>query len=317
MPRRSPSLFPKPPRKPASREHGDWRVPLEHPEEVEHYYNPSLSTWRRLYLQAEYLQQADTRQWLRAAEEEGYGESPERWRRVLHRVIAYALLLPLSVVMVFALLVQLYHDAPMLSERSFWLSEPVWFSVMGALLWVILRASLLMEGLLVYVYVLGHELTHALSALLCGGRLHGMRVGMNGGYLETDADNWFIALSPYFVPLWMLCWLGVLWVVNAVLPFEAYAPWFYAGFGFWWAFHLYWTVWIIPREQPDMLSYGLFLSMLVILLANIAVLLVVLRCFGALSLRGYWADFCTCAQEIGAMLADVGLWLWQLGLALL
>ena len=56
-------------------------------------------------------------------------------------------------------------------------------------------------------------------------------------YVETDADRLFIALSPYFVPLWMLCWLGGVFVLNYFWPFEAYEAWFYGGLGFWWVFH--------------------------------------------------------------------------------
>lgn len=301
------NLSPSSRRLPAQ-EHGDWRVPLAHPEEAEHYVNPPLSMWKRMHLRVGYLQSADTLEWIRAAEEDEGWEPIHGWPRALRLLLGVCVLLPLSVVMVTALLLQLYHAAPAMEEMSFWVSEPVWYSAMGALVMCFLKFALVADTILVYVYVLGHELTHAIAAKLCGGHLQRISIDVNGGYVETDADNLFIALSPYFVPLWMLCWLGVLWVANFVYPFEAYAPWFYAGFGFWWAFHLYWTVWIIPREQPDMLSNGVLFSLLLVLLMNIVALLAVLWSFGVLSLPGYWADLQLCAGEIVGMLADVARW---------
>ena len=95
------------------------------------------------------------------------------------------------------------------------------------------------------------------------------------------------------------------------MPFETYQAWFYAGFGFWWAFHIYWTLWVIPREQPDLLENGVVLSFMIIMLTNIAALLLVLRCFGVISLRGYARDFLTCAQDIYTTYHDLALWLLQ------
>lgn len=288
--------------------HGDWRIPLEHPEEVEHWKpvrKKSIAEWSAA------LQAMPAAPILRSAAEDEWRITG--WQQFLRLLFSCGVMLPLSITMVFALLVQLYHAAPTMERMSFWLTEPVWFTLMGVLTMAALKLSLVADRVLLYAYVLGHELTHAIAAKLSGGKLHGFRVDENGGYVETDADNVFIALSPYFVPLWMLCWLGALWLVNAVFPFEDYAPWFYAGFGFWWAFHLYWTAWIIPREQPDMLNNGVVFSALLILIMNLLVLLAVLRSFGVVSLQGYAHDWLRCAGEVYGLFADVALWLWQAG----
>ena len=70
------------------------------------------------------------------------------------------LLLPLSVVMVFALMVQLHNAAPVVSNIDFWQSIPVWYSVLGALVFLSLKYFRLVEAILIYTYVLEHELTH-------------------------------------------------------------------------------------------------------------------------------------------------------------
>ena len=54
------------------------------------------------------------------------------------------------------------------------------------------------------LYVFGHELTHALWVWLMGGRVSRFRVGRDGGHIVTDKNNFWIALAPYFFPLYSL-----------------------------------------------------------------------------------------------------------------
>ena len=296
----------------ADARHGDWRVELDNPWEAEHLeVQPVRNLFHRTMVHANYLRHVAVPYYGQGVYG-GYGDEVQDWepahglKRAVRLSIALLVLLPLSVVMVFALLMQLYHAAPTISDIGFWLSVPVWFTLVGALLFVSLKISLVLESALVYVYVLGHELTHALAALVSFGKVQSVHVDRSGGYVETDADNLFIALSPYFVPLWMLCWLGILFIINYFWPFEAYGAWFYAGLGFWWSFHLYWTVWIIPREQPDMLENGLLFSMLLVTLANVGILLGILCCFGVVSVSGFLQDFRACAYRLYELFAYVG-----------
>ena len=50
------------------------------------------------------------------------------------------------------------------------------------------------------VYVLGHELTHAVAALLCGYRIKDISVRQDSGYVKMTQCNAFVALAPYFIP---------------------------------------------------------------------------------------------------------------------
>lgn len=282
-------------------EHGDWRLPLDKPEEAEHLPPRPLGMWRRMKLRVEYLQSVPVgaeRSYMEAAEVDSDVVPIAGWARFLRLAIAWLLLLPLSVVMVYALLTQLYHAGDKVAKWSFWLSEPVWYSLLGVCTFVALIIARVANPILVYVYVLGHELTHALAAKICMGKVQSLRIDLNGGYVETDADNLFIALSPYFLPLWMCCWLLILWGVNFVWPFPQWAAWFYAGSGFWWSFHLYWTAWVIPREQPDMLENGLLFSLLLIMVLNIGILIGVLCFFGVVTPAGYAHDFIAAAERI-------------------
>lgn len=281
--------------------HGDWRVHVPNAEEVEHN-RPSLSGFRnmihRTYVVADMLQNAKPRYTWEYETDDAPGVIPIRgWARFRRLLVSFLFLLPLCITMVFALGRQLWHASGTVGNIEFWLSVPVWYTVMGAMVFVACIMAGLMQTFFIYVYVLGHELTHAIAAKLSGGKVGTFRITTDGGYVESDKDSTFIALAPYFVPLWMLCWMLVLWLANCVFPFENYLAWFSAGFGFWWFFHLYWTIWVIPREQPDMIEKGLLFSLLTVFAANILILLSVLICFGVVTPAGYWADFLYAAGE--------------------
>ncbi len=290
-------------RRQAGPEHGDWRLPLDRPAEAEHLPPLPVSMWRRMQIQVATWQEADFEPAIIPIS----GQP-----RALRLAISVLLLLPLSIVSVFALLMQLCDAASTVQDAAFWLSNPVWFTMVGVAGFVSLVIAKLAGPLLVYVYVLGHESTHALAALLSFGKVKAFHFGVDGGYVETDADNLFIALSPYFVPFWMLVWMLLLWAGNALWPFEAYEAWFYGGFGFWWAFHLYWTIWVIPREQPDMLENGLLFSTLVILLTNMGVLLGILWCFGIITPAGYAEEMVRSGLLLWNELLGLGQWLSSL-----
>lgn len=285
--------------------YGDWRVPVDKPHETVHLAPLPLFSAKRMHLRAEYLQSAPTSQWIQEAAEADDWQPICGWRRAFRLVVACFVLLPLSMITVVAVLLQLQHAVPVLEQVSFWLSEPVWYTLLGVLLFCVLKLTCLLDPMLVFIYVVGHELTHAIAVVCSFGHVRRMKFDLSGGYVETDSDNLFIALSPYFVPLWSMVWMGVVLLANFVCPSDDMHAWFYGGFGFWWSFHLFWTCWVIPREQPDMLENGLLFSMLIIIITNIAVLLCVLCCFGAISLMGFCSDFLACAREAYDMVCDV------------
>lgn len=323
-------MSPRPPqhspllrRPPASPEFGDWRVQVPHPEEVEHYPAPPLSMWKMAKLRMQQFEQSSgygklwrhsvsvtyTEEHPSYTEEEEPGIQPiHGWRRYLRLTVATLLLLPLSISLVYALGLQLFHALPQTAANSnFWLSEPIYFSLLGAFTFLALIIAQFATPILVYLYVLGHELTHALAALCCFGKVSAVNVDLDGGYIETDKDNLFIALAPYFVPLWPLVWMLLLAGFYLFLPRESVDPWFFGGSGFLWSFHIYWTIWVIPREQPDLLENGVMFSLLFVVIMNILILVGILRSFNFISLHGYWQDLMFC----GGQLLDTLAWLFS------
>ena len=93
-------------------EFGDWRVAVDNPAEVEHMKVPRPGVFKRLKVQYQYWQNADTT----------YECGVSGFELKVRRAIGLLLLLPLSVVMVFALMVQLHNAAPVVSNIDFWQS---------------------------------------------------------------------------------------------------------------------------------------------------------------------------------------------------
>lgn len=167
-------------------------------------------------------------------------------------------------------------------DHGFWKMPAFWYFATGALLMAGWFFSGLLKSMFLYLYVLGHELTHILSIWICRGRVSDWGVGLDGGYVTTNKSNLFIALSPYFVPLWASLGVVLHLLLGLVFDLPPVSEKILFGWvGFFWSFHLLWTLWmILPRDQPDLTENGTFLSLIIIYFAN-QVLLAVLLCAAA------------------------------------
>lgn len=190
--------------------------------------------------------------------------------RRAYRFFLGLLLLPVCWVTSWTLLARFSHAT---LHQGFWQSTSFWYFAIGALFMLGWFWSGLAKSFFLYLYVLGHELTHAVFVLLCRGRVTSMHVSLQGGYITTNKTNLVIALSPYFVPFWSVV-LAIAYAI-ARLSLNPAAVWdlaFYALLGATWTFHFVWTVWMIPRDQPDLRQNGTFFSLCIIYLANLLVL---------------------------------------------
>lgn len=113
-----------------------------------------------------------------------------------------------------------------------------------------------------WVYVFGHEFTHAIWAWLFGGSVQGMKVSADGGHVYVTKDNFLITLAPYFFPLYALSVAGVyvlgnrLWGWSGAVPLGA----FHTLLGVAYAFHITLTWRILQVHQPDIASQGKLFS---------------------------------------------------------
>ncbi len=120
-----------------------------------------------------------------------------------------------------------------------------------------------------WLYVLGHEFTHALAAMMAGGKISSFQVSAKGGHVVTDRVNWWITLSPYFVPLYALVWMALWLSVDFWYPLKAWQPILYFGLGIFWCFHLTFTASMFHLGQTDITTQGILFSAVVILLINL------------------------------------------------
>jgi len=124
-----------------------------------------------------------------------------------------------------------------------------------------------------WLYVLGHEFTHALAAMLAGGKVSAFKVTSKGGHIMTDRVNWWIALSPYFVPIYALVWIALWLTIDFYHPLKEWQPVLFFGIGLFWCFHLSFTVSMFHLRQTDLTGQGIVFSATIILLFNLIIFL--------------------------------------------
>lgn len=155
----------------------------------------------------------------------------------------------------------------------------------------------------VRMYVLGHELTHALWGLLFGARPSDVRVSASGGSVKLTKSNMLITLAPYFFPFYTFIVIVVALITYAFFRPLPYLPLWLFLVGFTWSFHVLFTLETLGQRQPDVKLYGRIFSWTFIFLVNVGIVLVWLALMTPLTFA-----------DLGGLLAQriisayVGLW---------
>jgi hypothetical protein len=156
---------------------------------------------------------------------------------------------------------------------EFWRTEEFWFFSLGLVIWLIAFLGLPRP---LWIYVFGHELTHALWVLLQGGKVSEFRITKQGGHILSDRINTWIALAPYFFPIYSLLVIAIYGIAGLFWDVSPLRPVLYMLIGATWGFHISFTLWMIPRGQTDLTYGGTFFSLTVIYLLNLIVLAIFL-----------------------------------------
>jgi len=191
---------------------------------------------------------------------------PKRWVKFLVGLF----LIPPAVV-----LTQTFFTAFALTtlRDQFWMTEEFWFFSLGVVLWLVYFFGLPRP---LWLYVFGHELTHAIWVLLMGGKVHKFHVASEGGHILADRTNTWIALAPYFFPIYSVLAIVIYGLCGLFFDISHYRELLYALIGVTWAFHFTFTCWMITKGQPDLYYGGTFFSIMLIYLINLAILAVML-----------------------------------------
>lgn len=120
----------------------------------------------------------------------------------------------------------------------------------------------------ILAYVVGHELTHALFAVLFGGSVKSFHASEQGGQVQITRSNFIITLAPYFFPLYTFLSLLAYRVCRAG-GWHRIEPWFVLLAGAAFSFHIMLTLIFLRTDQNDIREHGAFFSYPLILLFNI------------------------------------------------
>lgn len=128
----------------------------------------------------------------------------------------------------------------------------------------------------VRIYVLGHELTHAIWVWMFCGRVTSLKVGVEGGCVQTDRVNFWISLAPYFFPLYSVLAIWLWWLAGFWVNVGDHL-WILLGIlGLTWGFHVSFTLLMLGRVQPDISREGWLFSLSLIYLLNLLPLVLLL-----------------------------------------
>lgn len=141
----------------------------------------------------------------------------------------------------------------------------------GIVFWLLPRPWLL------WPYVYGHECTHAIWVKLFGGKVEEkFYVSVHGGHILADRVNTWIALAPYFFPVYSLLVISIYGVAALFMDMTAFQWVMFLLLGFTWAFHLTFTCLLVLQGQPDLHYGGTFFSMIIIYGINLFLVTILL-----------------------------------------
>ena len=151
-------------------------------------------------------------------------------------------------------------------------ADTIWVVFLsGAACWLVIYLLLPKP---MWVYVLGHELTHALWTWLHGGKVKKFKASSKGGHVVVSKSNFAIALAPYFFPLYAILVVLVFVTGNWLWNWQHYFVWFHLLLGAAYAFHVTLTWHILKHDQTDISEQGYLFSAVIVFLGNVGVLLV-------------------------------------------
>ena len=161
----------------------------------------------------------------------------------------------------------------------------------GAACWA---AIYLMLPKPMWVYVFGHELTHALWTWLFGGEVKKFKATSRGGHVVVSKNNFLISLAPYFFPVYAALIVALFWIGNLIWDWGRLLVWFHLLLGAAYAFHATLTWHILKTDQSDITQHGYLFSAVVIILGNTLVLLFGIPFLtgriGVLKAAGWWLE---------------------------
>lgn len=151
-------------------------------------------------------------------------------------------------------------------------ADTIWVATLsGAGCWLVIYLLLPKP---MWIYVVGHELTHAVWTWLMGGQVKRFKASSKGGHVVVTKSNFLVALAPYFFPLYALLLVLVFVLGRLAWDWRGYVVWFHVLLGAAYAFHVTLTWHVLKNTQSDITEHGYLFSAVIIFLGNVSLLLV-------------------------------------------
>ena len=188
-------------------------------------------------------------------------------------------------------------------HHRFWASEEFWFFGLGAVLWVIVFFSAAAAA--ADLRLRARTDARPLGLGDGGTGLGFPRLANGRAYRQRQAQLLDRAGALFFPALLHRGHRGLRRRRRLFTNMEPYHRWLYALIGVTWAFHVSFTLWMIPKGQTDLSYYGTFFSLVIIYLMNLAVLTVLLIIASPhVTWRGFGLEWLRNAHALRAMGAD-------------
>jgi hypothetical protein len=126
-------------------------------------------------------------------------------------------------------------------------------------------------------YVFGHELTHAVWAMMFGGRVKDFTVRPTNGKVVLTKTNFLINLAPYFFPIYTVIVVLIYFLLRAFGRDQQYFVYVIFAIGLTFSFHLALLVYAFSLGQSDIKKTGRLFSLTLVVLFNIIVAVLILK----------------------------------------
>ncbi len=181
------------------------------------------------------------------------------------RFIGSVLLLPLCV----AVTINFYNGLIEIEN----ISKSGLIFLLGALSYSIVHLLLFK---LDFLYVLGHELMHAISTIFSGGKIKGIKISGKEGSVKTTSPNFFVILSPYLVPGYTVFVGALYFILSFFINVTKYSEHFIFFIGFTLMFHLSYTAQSMKEKQSDLIRTGYLFSISFIYVVNLIIVFAIM-----------------------------------------
>lgn len=148
------------------------------------------------------------------------------------------------------------------------ISESGLIFILGALSYAALHLLLFK---LDFLYVVGHEMMHAIATLFSGGKVKGIKVSNKEGSVKSTTPNLFVILIPYLIPGYTVLLALLYFILSFFIDVARFSTLFIFLIGFTLMFHLAYTSGSIKDKQSDLIKTGYLFSISFIYIVNLAI----------------------------------------------